>query len=148
MSSLELSSRHASALKWLEQGRLFLAELTEQAIETLRVVAAAPESHAPVALATALDGELRGRRVAVDSERTAGQLGLAQLDQSVTRDVLGCLDQGLTPQLQRLREVMGSDIRVYIQAGSLRWRVAPGTSARSGAAEPTRSGWSGCGSGA
>jgi xanthine dehydrogenase accessory factor len=122
--------------------RLFVAELTEQAIEPLRVVVAALEAHAPVALATVLDGELKGRRVAVDSERTAGQLGLGQLDHSVTRDALGCLDQGLTTirSYSASGEVMGSDISVYIQGfasppqmiifGAIDFSVAVATLAR------------------
>src|SRR5436309_11446219 len=66
--------------------RLFVAELPAQAVEPLQAVVEALEAHAPVALATVLDGELSGKKVAVASERVVGQLGLEQLDQSVKRD--------------------------------------------------------------
>lgn len=122
--------------------RLFVAELTDQAAEPLQAVVDALEAHAPVALATVLDGELSGRKVAVADERLVGQLGLEQLDQSVKRDALGCLDQGLTTirSYSATGEVMGSDIRVYIQGfasppqmvifGAIDFSVAVATLAR------------------
>lgn len=122
--------------------RLFVAELTDQAAEPLQAVVDALEAHAPVALATVLDGELSGRKVAVADERLVGQLGLEQLDQSVKRDALGCLDQGLTTirSYSAAGEVMGSDIRVYIQGfasppqmvvfGAIDFSVAVATLAR------------------
>jgi xanthine dehydrogenase accessory factor len=122
--------------------RLFVAELTDEAIEPLRMMVAAMEAHTPVALATVIDGELSGKKIAVDSERTAGTLGLGQLDESVRRDALGCLDQGLTTirSYSASGEVMGSDIRVYIQGfasppqmvifGAIDFSVAVATLAR------------------
>lgn len=122
--------------------RLFVAELTEQSIEPLRAVVEALAAQAPVALATVLDGELAGRKMAVNGERTVGALGLEQLDHSVRRDALGCLDQGLTTirSYSASGEVMGSDIRVYIQGfaapphmvifGAIDFSVAAATLAR------------------
>jgi xanthine dehydrogenase accessory factor len=97
--------------------RLFVAELTEQPVDPLRAVVDALDGHRPVALATVLDGELAGRKIAVDGDRAVGQLGHERLDQSVRRDALGCLDQGLSTirSYSAAGEVMGSDIRVYIQ---------------------------------
>jgi xanthine dehydrogenase accessory factor len=122
--------------------RLFVAELTEEAVEPLRAVIGALDAQTPVAVATVLDGELSGRKIAVDTERTVGQLGLEQLDQSVRRDALGCLDQGLTTirSYSASGEVMGSDVRVYIQGfasppqmvifGAIDFSVAVATLAR------------------
>lgn len=122
--------------------RLFVAELTAEAVEPLQAVVEALEAHAPVALATVLDGEHSGKKVAVASERAVGRLGLEQLDQSVKRDALGCLDQGLTTirSYSATGEVMGSDIRVYIQGfasppqmvifGAIDFSVAVATLAR------------------
>jgi xanthine dehydrogenase accessory factor len=97
--------------------RLFVAELTEQPVDPLHAVVDALDVHRPVALATVLDGELAGRKIAVEGERTVGQFGLERLDRSVRRDALGCLDQGLSTirGYSSSGEVMGSDIRVYIQ---------------------------------
>jgi xanthine dehydrogenase accessory factor len=122
--------------------RLFVGELTEQSIEPLRTVVEALEAQAPVALATVLDGELAGRRIAVDSEHAVGELGIKRLEQSVRRDALGCLDQGLTTirTYSASGEVMGSDIRMYIQGfasppqmvifGAIDFSVAVATLAR------------------
>jgi xanthine dehydrogenase accessory factor len=122
--------------------RLFVGELSEQSVEPLRAVVEALAVQAPVALATVLDGELAGRKIAVDNDHTVGGLGLDQLDQSVTRDALGCLDQGLSTirSYSALGEVMGSDIRVYIQGfaapprmvifGAIDFSVAVATLAR------------------
>jgi xanthine dehydrogenase accessory factor len=122
--------------------RLFVAELTEQSIEPLRAVAEALEAQTPVALATVLDGESAGRKMAVSDAHTVGGLGLSQLDHSVRRDALGCLDQGLTTirSYSAAGEVMGSDIRVYIQGfaapprmvifGAIDFSVAVATLAR------------------
>lgn len=122
--------------------RLFVAELTEEAVEPLRAVVDALEAHRPVALATVLDGELSGEKLAVDPERTVGRFGLERLDESVRRDALGCLDQGLSTvrSYSASGEVMGADVRVYIQGfasppqmvifGAIDFSVAVATLAR------------------
>jgi xanthine dehydrogenase accessory factor len=122
--------------------RLFVGELTEQPVDPLRAVVDALDAHRPVALATVLDGELAGRKLAVDGDRTVGHLGHERLDQSVRRDALGCLDQGLSTirSYSAAGEVMGSDIRVYIQGfasppqmvifGAIDFSVAVATLAR------------------
>lgn len=122
--------------------RLFVGELARSAIEPLRAVVDALDAQTPVALATVLDGELSGRKIAVERDRATGQLGLEQLDRSVRRDALGCLDQGLTTirSYSASGEVMGADIRVYIQGfatpprmvifGAIDFSVAVATLAR------------------
>src|SRR5579884_1132836 len=122
--------------------RLFVAELSEQAIDPLRAVVAALERDAPVALATVLDGDLSGRKIAVEADRAVGELGIERLEQSVRRDALGCLEQGLSAirSYSAAGEVMGDDIRVYIQGfasppqmvifGAIDFSVAVATLAR------------------
>src|SRR5207302_1186217 len=75
----------------------------------------------PVALATLLDGEAAGAKLAVSEDQTIGGLGgITLLDASVKRDALGCLEQGISivRRYSALGEVMGSDLRVYIQGFS------------------------------
>ncbi len=97
--------------------RLFVHELIEPVREPLAAVVRALAAGEPIALATVLDGEQAGSKIAVDAERMIGALGIAKLEQSVRRDALGCLDQGVTTirSYSAAGETMGSDIRVYIQ---------------------------------
>jgi xanthine dehydrogenase accessory factor len=97
--------------------RLFVHELTDDAREPLAAVAENLRLGSPIALATVLDGELAGAKLAVTPESTVGHLGLERLQASVTRDAVGCLDQGLSTvrRYSASGEVMGSELRVYIQ---------------------------------
>ncbi len=98
--------------------RLFVHELTEQAREPLEAVQTCVSAGVPVALATLLDGEAAGAKLAVSEDRTVGGLGnSALLQASVKRDALGFLAQGVSTvrRYSASGEVMGSDLRVYIQ---------------------------------
>lgn len=98
--------------------RLFAHELFDQAREPLEAVQRCVSAGAPVALATLLDGDAAGAKLAVTEDQAVGQLGDIQLLQdSVKRDALGCLEQGVSTvrRYSALGEVMGSDLRVYIQ---------------------------------
>jgi xanthine dehydrogenase accessory factor len=99
--------------------RVFVHELGEAAREPLAAVAGAIAEGAPAALATLVDGEHAGAKLAVLGEgRTVGGLGIPRLATAVEREALGFLDEGLSA-LRRYGgggEVMGSEIRALIQA--------------------------------
>ena len=87
--------------------------------EPLETAATAIAAGTPVALATLLDGEHAGRKLAVLEDDVAGSLGVAPLlDDSVTRDARGFLDEGRSAirGYSALGETMGADLRVSIQA--------------------------------
>jgi xanthine dehydrogenase accessory factor len=98
--------------------RLFVHELTNRTREPLDAVNRAVKTGVPVALATLLDGEAAGAKLAVTEDQAIGDLGgIELLESSVKRDGLGCLEQGMTAvrRYSASGEVMGSDLRVYIQ---------------------------------
>jgi xanthine dehydrogenase accessory factor len=98
--------------------RLFVHELGEQAREPLQAVQRCVGAGVAVALATLLDGDGAGAKLAVAEDQTIGDLGgMELLEMSVKRDALGCLEQGITAvrRYSASGEVMGSDLRVYIQ---------------------------------
>ena len=100
------------------QVRLFVHELADEAREPLNVVRDNLLAGTPVALATVLDGEVAGSMMAVTEDGTVGGLGgIERLEATVTRDALGCLEQGLTTirRYSASGEVMGSELSVYIQ---------------------------------
>jgi xanthine dehydrogenase accessory factor len=73
----------------------------------------------PVALATLLDGEAAGTKVAVLEDRVVGSFGVTDLlDDSVARDSRGFLDEGRSSirGYSDRGETMGADLRVSIQA--------------------------------
>jgi xanthine dehydrogenase accessory factor len=97
---------------------LFVHELFDRAREPLRAVRDALEAGKPVALATVLDGEAAGAKLAVTEEVTIGSLGgLDRLETTLRSDALGCLDHGISTvrRYSSSGEVRGSDLRVYIQ---------------------------------
>jgi xanthine dehydrogenase accessory factor len=97
---------------------LFVHQLADDAREPLRVVRDALEAGKPVALATVLDGEAAGAKLAVTEGLTIGSLGgLDRLETTLRSDALGCLDHGISTvrRYSSSGEVMGSDLRVYIQ---------------------------------
>jgi xanthine dehydrogenase accessory factor len=123
--------------------RLFVHELTEQAREPLQAVQRRVSAGVPVALATLLDGDAAGAKLAVSDDETVGGLGgIELLEASVARDALGCLDEGISTvrRYSAAGEVMGSDLRVYIQGfasppqmvifGAIDFSVAVATAAR------------------
>lgn len=101
--------------------RLFVHELSDQTRDPLRTVVEALSSGIRLALATLLDGPAAGAKLAVTSDKAVGDLGgIEKLQMSVVRDARGCLDQGLSTvrSYSASGEVMGSDLRVYIQGFS------------------------------
>ncbi len=106
--------------------RVFVGELAPESLEALEAVAAARAAGRPVALATLLEGERAGAKLAILGDRVVGGLGGGDLlDRSVERDGLGQLDEGIS-RIRRYGaggEVMGSDLAVYIQAFSSRPRM-------------------------
>lgn len=85
---------------------LFVHELGAADREPLRAVVDSLRAGSPVALATLLDGEGAGAKLAVTAAEAVGRLGKIELlEASVGRDALGCLEQGPLdgPPLQRTR---------------------------------------------
>jgi xanthine dehydrogenase accessory factor len=93
-------------------------ELGEHAREALVATRDALAAGRPVALATLLDGPSAGAKLAVLEDGAAGGLGVTRLlDDSVTRDARGFLDEGRSAirRYSARGEVMGSDLRVHVQ---------------------------------
>jgi xanthine dehydrogenase accessory factor len=106
--------------------RVFVHENRGDALEALEAVADARSADQPVALATLLEGDGAGAKMAILPGRAVGSLGVTELfDRSVSRDARGQLDEGLS----RIRRygadgaVMGDDLAVYIQAFSTQPRM-------------------------
>lgn len=106
--------------------RVFVHEQADGALEALEAVANARAADEPAALATLLEGDRAGAKMAILRTGAVGGLGVSELlDRSVERDALGQLDEGLS----RIRRygaggaVMGSDLAVYIQAFSTQPRM-------------------------
>jgi xanthine dehydrogenase accessory factor len=99
--------------------RIFVHEQVAGALDALDAVAAARAAGEPVALATLLDGDGAGAKLAILGDRVVGSLRVTELlDRSVERDARGQLDEGLS-RVRRYGaggEVMGSEVAVYIQA--------------------------------
>jgi xanthine dehydrogenase accessory factor len=106
--------------------RVFVHENRDDALDALEAVADARAADQPVALATLLESDGAGAKMAILPDRTIGSLGVTELfDRSVSRDARGQLDEGLS----RIRRygadgaVMGDDLAVYIQAFSTQPRM-------------------------
>ncbi|MEZ5121825.1 MAG: XdhC/CoxI family protein [Solirubrobacterales bacterium] len=98
---------------------VFLHELTEEHRDVLTAVRDARDDGRPVVLATLLDGDHAGSSMAVLEDSTVGTLdGPQLLDAAVTRDARGFLAEGRSAirRYSARGEVMGSDLRVHIQA--------------------------------
>ena len=106
--------------------RVFVHEHRGDALEALDAVARARAADEPVAVATLLDGDQAGAKMAILGDRVAGRLGVTELlDRAVQRDARGQLDEGIS-RLRRYGaggEVMGADLAVYIQAFSTQPRM-------------------------
>lgn len=106
--------------------RVFVHELTEAAAPALAAVRAELEAGRPAALATLLDGDRAGAKLAVTADGVAGGLGVTDLlDHSVAREARGFLDEGIS-RVRRYGaggEVMGDELAVYIQAFATRPRM-------------------------
>jgi len=99
--------------------RIFVHELTADALPALDATATARDADEPVARATLLDGADAGATATILAGSAVGSLGVAEkLDRAVARDARGQLDEGVS-RIRRYGaggEVMGSDLAVYIQA--------------------------------
>jgi xanthine dehydrogenase accessory factor len=98
--------------------QVFVHEVTQAAEGALSAVRDALGARRPVALATLLDGDQAGAKVAVLDDAVVGTLGVtALLDDSVARDARGVLAEGRSAvrRYSARGEVMGSDLRVHIQ---------------------------------
>jgi xanthine dehydrogenase accessory factor len=99
--------------------RLFVHEITARERDALAAARDALDAGRPVALATLLDGERAGAKLCVLEDEVTGTLGVTELlDRSVVRDARGFLDEGRSAvrRYSATGEVMGSDLRVHIQA--------------------------------
>ena len=101
--------------------RVFVHEQGVDALDALATVAEERAAGRPAALATLLEGDRAGAKMAIAGDRAVGGLGVTDLlDRSVERDARGQLDEGLS-RIRRYGaggEVMGADLAVYIQAFS------------------------------
>jgi xanthine dehydrogenase accessory factor len=140
-----ISDREATDVGLMCGGRvsLFVHELSDSVRDPLVAARDALEAGTPVALATVLDGDTAGAKLAVTEELTIGSLGgLDRLAATLRSDALGCLDHGISTvrRYSASGEVMGSDLRVYIQGfasppqmiifGAIDFSVAVGNLAR------------------
>jgi xanthine dehydrogenase accessory factor len=103
--------------------QLFVHEITEAHRDALGAVRDAVRDAVadgrPAALATVLDGEGAGAKLAVLEDHTLGSLGGPELlTRSIVRDARGFLDEGMSA-VRRYGaggEVLGSELRVHLQA--------------------------------
>lgn len=98
--------------------RIFLEELQGEQRELMGRVLAAVDAGSEAAVATVLDGEFRGRRLAVIADRLEGHLGIDLFTRNVERATRGMLDQAETG-IRRFGadgSTMGDEVGVYIQA--------------------------------
>jgi xanthine dehydrogenase accessory factor len=106
--------------------RVFVHEQDADSLDALEAVAGARAAGEPAALATLLDGDRAGAKMAIVGDEVVGGLGVTELlDHSVTRDARGQLDEGLS-RIRRYGaagDLMGSDLAVYIQAFSTQPRM-------------------------
>jgi xanthine dehydrogenase accessory factor len=99
--------------------QVFVHELTDDAHEPLAAARRAIDSGEPAAVATLLDGDAAGSKLAIVEDGAVGSLGVTDLlDQSVERDAVGLLGQGQTV-VRRYGgggQELGDDLRVYVQS--------------------------------
>jgi xanthine dehydrogenase accessory factor len=98
---------------------VFVHELTPDGVEPLAAARRGIEAGQPVAVATVLNGESAGSKMAILEDRTEGGLGVSPLlDRSVENDARGFLGQGesVVRSYGAQGEVLGSELRVYIQS--------------------------------
>jgi xanthine dehydrogenase accessory factor len=100
--------------------QLFVHELSAAAHrDALRAVRDAVAAGRPAALATVLDGEGAGAKIAVLEDDVVGSLGGPELlTHSVVRDARGFLEEGMSTvrRYSARGEVLGSELRVHLQA--------------------------------
>src|SRR4051812_19518103 len=99
--------------------RVFVHALGDPQRTALETVREAIEADRPVALATLLDGPAAGAQMAITDEAQTGSLCAGELlDDNVTRDARGFLDEGRSAirRYSAKGETMGSDLRISIHA--------------------------------
>ncbi len=102
--------------------RVFAHAPSAASLEPLERAAEAIAASAPVAVATLLDGDAAGAKMAILPDETVGSLETGELlDRSVSREARGFLDEGVSTvrHYGGGGEVMGSELSVYIQAFSM-----------------------------
>jgi len=99
--------------------RIFVSELAGEAAAAAAVALEAVRDGRPAALATLVDGEASGAKLALIGGDATGSLGVSDLlDRSVTRDAAGLLEQGVS-MIRSYRAdgaMMGDDLRVFIRS--------------------------------
>lgn len=98
--------------------RVFVHAPDPRELEALERAAAAIAAGEPVAVATLLDGDSAGAKMAVLTDEVVGGLQASELlDHSVSREARGFLDQGVSTvrHYGAGGQVMGSELSVYIQ---------------------------------
>lgn len=97
---------------------IFIEALGDEPREVLRTAFEAAVEQRPAAIATLIDGEAAGSRLGIVEDHVSGSLGLDFLDKTVTRDIRGMLENGITG-LRRYGAdgaAMGSDLRVSMRS--------------------------------
>jgi xanthine dehydrogenase accessory factor len=101
---------------------ILVYELRGEAAEVERAVLMAHSDGRPAAVATLVDGDSAGHRLAVIDNQLIGSLGASDLlDRNVAREAQGLLEEGKTT-LRRFGSdgaTLGDDIRVHIRAYAL-----------------------------
>jgi xanthine dehydrogenase accessory factor len=101
---------------------ILVYELTGEAAEVERAVLEAHAEGRPAAVATLVDGDSAGRRLAVIDNTLLGSLGDTELlDRNVTREAQGLLEEGKST-LRRFGAdgaTLGDDLRVHIRSYAL-----------------------------
>lgn len=99
--------------------RIFVSELAGEAAAAAGAALEAVRDGRPAALATLLDGEASGSKLALIGGDATGSLGVGDLlNRSVSRDAAGLLEQGMS-MIRSYRAdgaMMGDDLRVFIRA--------------------------------
>ena len=98
---------------------VLVQELSGEALEVEREALAAVAEGRPVAIATVLEGEWRGEKLAVIEGEPLGRLpGPALLAHSIGRDAAGMLEQGATGRRRYGEDgsTLGAEISVHIQS--------------------------------
>lgn len=97
--------------------RVFVHELAPESAEVLEVISEAQRLEQPAALATVVEGEHAGAKMAILQNRQVGSLGLDLLDHNVEREAWGFINDGSsrTRSYGSGGEVMGDDVLVMFQ---------------------------------
>lgn len=98
---------------------VFVHELGAEDATAVLAAYAAVEQGRPAAVATLLDGEQAGAKLAIVGDEPVGSLrGPALLDRSVARDAAGMLDQGVTAIRSYGADgaTLGAELRVHVRS--------------------------------